>query len=217
MNCAEYRGILIDAARGLDDEAALEHARDCAECGRVYRNQRTLTGALTAMAKGEQAEPSAGLEFALLSHFRPSRAKTLPRRWAAVMVAGAMAASVMLLVFFRGNDKPPQVGQVARATLRAPVQSASVSEPLPPAKRRKVTRRRARVPQQEPDEQVFFLIPYVEPLMPTERAEVVRVDMPVSALAGLGIPITGADPNRRLTADLILGENGLAHAVRVVR
>jgi hypothetical protein len=63
----------------------------------------------------------------------------------------------------------------------------------------------------------FALIPYAAPLLATERAEIVRVNLSASALATMGVPVWGADPNMRLNAELVLGENGLARAVRLVQ
>ena len=70
-------------------------------------------------------------------------------------------------------------------------------------------------PAQEAESQ-FIPIPYAAPLLPTERAEIVRVNLPVAALANMGMQVLGAEPGMRLNADLVLGENGLARAVRFV-
>lgn len=59
-------------------------------------------------------------------------------------------------------------------------------------------------------------IPYAEPLYTAERTELVRVNIPVAQLLSWGFSASGADPNSRVNADVLMGEDGLARAVRVV-
>lgn len=69
----------------------------------------------------------------------------------------------------------------------------------------------------EPVETGFVSVPFVEPIGPTETARVVRVRMPVGALAKWGMPVAAANPNQSIDADVVLGEDGLARAVRFVQ
>jgi hypothetical protein len=63
----------------------------------------------------------------------------------------------------------------------------------------------------------FIPVPFVEPIGPTETAQVVRVRMPVGALAKWGMPVRAANLNQSIDADVVLGEDGLARAVRFVQ
>jgi hypothetical protein len=63
----------------------------------------------------------------------------------------------------------------------------------------------------------FIPVPFVEPIGPTETAQVVRVRMPVGALAKWGMPVRGVNLNQSIDADVVLGEDGLARAVRFVQ
>jgi hypothetical protein len=69
----------------------------------------------------------------------------------------------------------------------------------------------------EPVETGFVSVPFVEPIGPTETARVVRVRMPVGALAKWGMPVATANPNQSIDADVVLGEDGLARAVRFIQ
>jgi hypothetical protein len=62
----------------------------------------------------------------------------------------------------------------------------------------------------------FVAVPYALPIEPNERAELVRVNVPVAALAQWGLPVSSFDPNQRINAEVVLGEDGLARAVRLV-
>jgi len=64
-------------------------------------------------------------------------------------------------------------------------------------------------------ERPFVAIPYTAPLGPYERAEIVRMDVPVSALIAAGFPMM-SDPAASALADLLVGQDGRARAVRLI-
>jgi hypothetical protein len=61
----------------------------------------------------------------------------------------------------------------------------------------------------------FIRIPYLPPLDPHENATIVRMNIRVATLIGVGYRIT-ADPDAMVAADVLVGEDGRAHAVRVL-
>jgi hypothetical protein len=65
-------------------------------------------------------------------------------------------------------------------------------------------------------EQPFVPVPNVLPLDSYEIGRVMRVDVPVSALIGAGYSLPLADPAGMVKADLLVGEDGRVHAVRLV-
>lgn len=65
-------------------------------------------------------------------------------------------------------------------------------------------------------EQPFVAIPYVAPLAPYERAEVVRMQLPVSALLAAGLAVGMVDPGAQVMADVLVGQDGRARALRLV-
>lgn len=74
----------------------------------------------------------------------------------------------------------------------------------------------AAAPQQRQVEDFrgFMAVPYRT--QPIERGYVVRVQIPRSALISLGMPVSAGQPEV-VQADLLLAEDGLAQAVRLVR
>jgi len=62
----------------------------------------------------------------------------------------------------------------------------------------------------------FVAVPYSTPIGPNERAELVRVNVPVLALAQWGLQVSAFDPGQRVNADVVIGEDGLARAVRLI-
>lgn len=72
-----------------------------------------------------------------------------------------------------------------------------------------------RKPPVEPREQSAFIeIPYLAPLDPHENATVVRINIRVATLIAVGYRVA-ADPDEIVPADVLVGEDGRAHAVRV--
>lgn len=63
----------------------------------------------------------------------------------------------------------------------------------------------------------FFEIPYVEPLRPDQRADVFRVQMPRAGMAVFGLPVVGGRLDSRVTADVLMTEDGIVRAVRFIR
>lgn len=62
----------------------------------------------------------------------------------------------------------------------------------------------------------FFEIPYIAPLAPYERTKIVRMDVPVSALIAAGYDMHAVDTGVALRADVLFGQDGRAHAIRLV-
>jgi hypothetical protein len=61
----------------------------------------------------------------------------------------------------------------------------------------------------------FVEIPYLAPIDPRENASIVRMDIRVATLLATGYRIM-ADPDAIVSADVLVGEDGRAHAVRVI-
>lgn len=62
----------------------------------------------------------------------------------------------------------------------------------------------------------FVEIPYIAQLAPYERTKIVRMDVPVSALIAAGFEVHATDTGAALRADVLFGQDGRAHAIRLV-
>lgn len=63
----------------------------------------------------------------------------------------------------------------------------------------------------------FFLLRYGDDHKPMGSGGVIRVQMPRSALITLGFPVNVERADEPVMADLLIGEDGLARAIRFVR
>lgn len=63
----------------------------------------------------------------------------------------------------------------------------------------------------------FYSLREGEDLAPSENLRMVRVELPSSALGEVGLPIALAAANMSVKADVMLGDDGLARAIRFVR
>jgi len=68
-------------------------------------------------------------------------------------------------------------------------------------------------------EQATDFLPIVESpqMQPLDSGQVIRVEMPRSAMSYFGLPMQVDRPDGRVKADVLVGEDGLARAIRFVR
>jgi len=62
----------------------------------------------------------------------------------------------------------------------------------------------------------FIALPSFDSAVPLGDSRMVRVDLPGSALQLIGYPIDGQLLDRRIVADVLVGQDGLPYAVRLV-
>ncbi len=224
MTCRDYRSALIELARGgVADPRLSLHAERCAECGRFLDDQVALTAMFreTLLTKDMMIDAPLQFEAHLLAEFDTVNRSVKPpkifkaRRWVPVLT-GAIAASLAIawLVTQKPAVKPAPVS--ARIPQHLPQAADSLPAPVSPktARPRKTGMHPAK-PLAEP-EAPFLEIPYTIPLAPYERASVMRMEMPVAALIAAGLPVGTANAGGRAQADVVVGEDGRAHAVRVI-
>ena len=213
MNCVEFETILHDLDRagtsGADHrEEALAHAESCSRCGRLLIESESLDFGLQTLALRDaerQAPPQ--LEAALLQEFRRSRAGA-KRRIAEWQIAVIGVAAVALLALglarvrigMRPNGPAVANGNSANAgeqyALRTDPQLASLAGPE--------------------DGTAFVTLPSADDSVSLEGGAVVRVMMPRSALASLGLPVSGLASTEQIPAELVVSEDGTPQAIRLI-
>ncbi|MET0649877.1 MAG: hypothetical protein ABW208_24980 [Pyrinomonadaceae bacterium] len=74
-------------------------------------------------------------------------------------------------------------------------------------------------PAQAAEEVATEFIPLMQagPYTQAEEGHLVRVELPRSALASFGLPVNAEAPAGRVKADVLLGQDGVARAIRFVR
>ena len=239
MKCRDFEKVIPQiAGNGLIDAgthaSALRHAETCARCAARLAEERALISGLRAVrAEIANEEAPAHLETLLLNAFR-DRARTaaivpMPQRnrsWASWKVAGIAAAILLsisigsiVLVRSLSNNMPPQPKAEASPSRS---DSPAVGSKSPDARdllAASPTSRRRTKPRPRRAETVTEFFPLIEgdDLESLEYTQIVRVELTPSALREVGLPMSYASEGDSVKADVILGHDGLARAIRFVR
>lgn len=214
--CREYLPRLIELARGAygEDERPeiLAHVESCAACAGVLEEQMALSASLEAIA-GESLTEMPELEARVLAEFDRAAARRRAIGWLPVM--GLAAAALLGLVWVERRTpavepRESAVTEVTHAILPASTPSGSTAAHLIRARHRRTQ------PQPAPKSDGFLPIPYTIPLGPEERATIVRMEIPVAALIAAGFAVPMLDPGEMVQADVLVGQDGRARAIRPV-
>jgi hypothetical protein len=230
MNCTEFESVVVDIARGVLMEAAtrregLAHATGCERCGR----RRALSGLLAAaVAEDAGRTASAAVEQALLSAFREREFVGRPRR--RVLWLGVAAAAVAALLMVPVTVQKPHAPQIVNVPTLMPAPAVEPTKIIAPVYREtrkpvvrtlRAMRPKAPIPKpqsaREDREVVTDFIPVIYDPEPVDHGRMVRVRLPRSALAAFGLPMNEQRAEETIQADVVLGEDGLARAVRFVK
>jgi hypothetical protein len=155
---------------------------------------KELLRALAESDREKEAPPE--VEIRLKAAFR----KQYKRR---VWPYFAAAAAGMALFFVRVPK--PQTMEIAVVTPSAPI--LQVARPV----QRKVVHRKP-----PPQEVVTEFYPLMEDPPPFERGELLRVSLPAAAMRSVGVPVSEDRLGETVQADVLVGQEGLARAIRFV-
>jgi hypothetical protein len=155
----------------------------------MNENHRDLLEGLRALALDLPREAPAHIEEKLRARFRTEKRRRKLLMWTPVFSAAA-AAGIALLVWMHAERWKPVVPSAAKSNVVAPAAEA-------------------------PDTG-FYPLPEAEALPDIETAMVVRVELPVSSLQLMGVPVNQDGTDASVQADLLLGQDGLARGVRLV-
>ena len=157
----------------------------------------------------------ARVEIALLNKFRRHHRVRRLRRAAAAVTAIAAAACLSLFIRIPEQAGPPQpiavhpappaIAWTRTKTKTVPRQTVRVHKPT------------AKPPMDQLAMTDFVPLPFGDYSMVEESATIVRVELPRSALRLAGFNVAEERANDRVQADVVLGADGLAHAVRFVK
>ncbi len=201
MTCEEFWNRMPELASAED--ATDLHLTECAACSTRLAAQRRLTGALQALSTElEPVGAPAHVEARLLQAFRavhpPKRARrawwqTPALPWAAAgMAAAALAFSVWLSPKQRVH--PPMTHRAAPSPAPGRVELASLTT--------------------EETDDGFIPLPNAPQSDPNEEVNVVRMELPGSAMLAMGLEVSPEQVSGTVEAEVMLGSDGLARAVR---
>ena len=205
MTCEDFDLLAVDLARGEQLERAvreesLSHSRECFRCAARLDDEGAVTAALRALAgRTATAEAPARVEWSLRRALREPQTGVeggSGRRaglFHAVEVALLASAAVLAAVAVVPRGTPPR----AESRVASPV-----AAPAPPIAARG-------------EEADFVSLSYGEDLRELDSLQVVQVELPRSSLAAFGWP-AGDPQGGSVTAELIVGHDGVARAIRLL-
>lgn len=236
----DREGLLDDSAY----DAAVAHAQTCTRCARLLSQSRQLDASLKALVRADShCEISARAYGQLLRAFREEVPSGLYAkraiRWLAAAAAVLILAGGALLAWRHTlAPKPAPSSASVRVVDRAVAVSPAASGPVTaarnpgsagaaqslaaasPAKARARTTVRkgkaARRSGELEDLADFIPLPYADDDSPLGAGELVRVRLSQSTLGLLGFPVAETRASEPVTADLVIGEDGVARAIRFV-
>jgi hypothetical protein len=196
MNCDSFADAIVECGRreGSAHDPALDiHLDRCPDCAARLDRERAISAGLRALADGADAIPSPGLEANLQQAFASHHARSATgARKSSVWLQVAAAAIVVagaLVAWRASNVSPPP------------------PEPSP----------EARTPGGFVVADGFVPLPVAVGLPDFESGEIVRVEIPVTSLPSYGIEIVPDARRSPVQADLLVGQDGHARAIRLVR
>jgi len=206
MNCQEFWNTVPQRA----DAAALanhEHPAQCPACALRLRNQFALRRGLRAMAgQMSRVEAPARVETQLRTAFRDYQGLEPAGSWkfrarAAWIPVLTWAAATAVLAFALVSIPGVQPGS-APATAQGPgVSTANAAES-------EAVNRTAAA------DNGFIPLPNAAQVGPNDEVNLVRVEVPRAAMMSLGYDVKPEEASQFVQADVMLGTDGLARAVR---
>jgi len=190
------------------------------------QSEEYVAAALRALAEqdGERQAPE-DLEIRLRQAFRRKQAH---RRWRSGVGWALAAAAVLTAVFLAGvrqgtsparsvppqrvATRPPQLAVVDPPQVETPV----AEQAAPAIVRRRPLVQPAPPPISQSREVVTQFFPLLDVAPPFERGELLRVTVPASTMRRVGLPVNEDRLSDRVYADVLVGQEGLARAIRFV-
>jgi len=143
------------------------------------------------------------VERALVAAFRGQAALSAPERRGAWWLAGAWAVALAATVLMALVLVRPHQPQRSRHTVRSLTQLAEMQTPA-----------EAPVGEADSTEGDFLPLPNAELVGPNDEINLVRIEVPRSAMIPLGFEVTAERAAEMVEADVMLDADGVARAVR---
>ncbi|HKQ79320.1 MAG TPA: hypothetical protein VJ810_36840 [Blastocatellia bacterium] len=238
-------GIDCSHLTGADAQAsALTHAETCPQCAARLHRERRLTAGLQAFAVDEAAiNAPERVRLALRAAFDERQGvaanRLSPLSFASRRLSWGLAAAAMLLISItiialwprdRGEklgDAPPALPKpdISQDFPGAPPTPPTLSplltiQPPPPRASRPtgghIWRGARKIEESVADKAEIFPLTFVAKSETAEFVQTVRVEISRSTLLMMGLPINPDRGEGMIKADLIIGEDGVARAVRLL-
>ena len=187
--CTRWTAEIVECTRTASEPGAelRDHLRECSHCRERREDERRLTAQMQVARDAARVHrPAEARRSSILAQFDAAQRRPIRPSLKWVMAAAALLALAIGLVEFRRNAPQSTIAQ----------ESAEI-EGLPA------------------DNGGFIAVPYAPPLATGEFVSVVRTELQPTALARLGIYVD-AGYATDIPADVVVGEDGLPRAVRLI-
>jgi hypothetical protein len=218
MKCEDFESIGLDTGRDttlseLERAAAREHASTCPRCAALQDSWQVASAELRFFSDATRiAQVAPRVELRLRQEFRTQH-RTLKMRRAAVVTTWALAAAAVLVAAVSWynwhesqrlaaakHSSPPQIVPSSRQTGENSGATTAPDNAL----------------VADNDLSDFTLLPGSLPL-PNDDSAIVRVRMQRSSLTALGLPVNEEGAGDWIQVDLLVGNDGLPEAVRLLQ
>ena len=178
----------------------------------MNEHERELLDGLRALDAMEPREPSARVEQFLLAQFRARGRRRRLALWGSAAAGIAAAAAIAVAVWVAPRMLKHSPSTISHGVPRELPKSGApdIARPTSPEPRASHA-----IVQTDEVTASFYPTPDADALPPLETAMVVRVQLPMSALEGMGLPIGEDLSGAPVQADVLLGQDGLARGVRL--
>ena len=242
MKCHSLRDAIVELARGRDagpgTVAAVDsHVEHCPSCAALMTRERQLSEGLRALAAATaDRRPSDALERKLLEVF--AERQSTPERSVARKATGWMRAAAAVLLtgaavawWWSARRQPAPEGPKTTSAVRAdarkpepmPAPVAVLTDERPHTNPVVAASDRPRPPRHRPARESsvvrpagFVALPGAAGLPDFESGQIIRMEIPLTSLPTYGIEIAPDAQRSAVKADLLVGQDGQARAIRLV-
>jgi len=238
MTCQEFEALINDLAREqmvpvADRARALVHAETCSRCAGRLRRELTVSAGLRVLASStEELEAQPQVEGALRYAFRQQSRRPGPvvtlrwQGWGGAVAMGAVAAGMLLVLALTAGAfrkaapperRPAEGSRQVKPSRQNRIENATAAPAGDPDSTGEESGRTlaAMTPVSE-DMAAFVALQAGEDLADVEGGQVMRLQVSTAELVALGWSLDTEDAADRVEADVLLGQDGVAHGIRLV-
>ncbi len=169
----------------------------------MNENDLKLLEGLRSLAADGPRQAPAVVEERLVGELRRRSRARRRNRW--LGAATAAIAAVLAVTLWVRTEPVVQQPTLARAAAPATIKAAPEAQPAP-------------APEHGAEVAInFYPLPDADELPPIESATIVRVQLPMSSLRLMGLPVSEDGAAEFIQADMLLGQDGLARGVRFLQ
>jgi hypothetical protein len=232
MNCQEFKSYFESISLSGDPSAELcltEHAAECPQCGGFIEGQKELRASL-ALLRESVSLPSAVLDETVLANYRKHlaglHAGRIPKhglRLSIRLAFGVAAAMALVTIFLWPRKQPgapiqPVISPpVISSTRLEPTQNVAIPHRSSHEKRNGAVRRTQSAVSASMGDSIpegFRSLMYCDELSCGGAMDVVRIELQPS---DVGLMATAQQDRNAISADVLVGADGIARGIRIVR